>query len=75
MWPMPSAERLDGLFAQDPADGIGHIGLARAVGTDHRRDGVRKFQNRVLGERFETAKLQSQKPHKNAFILAWSPSP
>ena len=45
-----TAELTAALFAHDPADGVGNIGLAAAVGTHDRRDVLAEIQDRFIGK-------------------------
>ena len=49
------------LLAHDPADGVGDVGLAGAVGTYNGRDILPEVQYRLIGERFEPLYFQSLK--------------
>ena len=48
-----AAEGLRALLTEGPADGVGHVGLAAAVGTDDARDAREDLYIGLLGERLE----------------------
>ena len=54
----PAPEGLGGLLPHDPADGIGDVGLAAAVGAHDGGDIVLKGQHRLVWERLKTLNLQ-----------------
>ena len=53
-----AAEILDALLAENPADGVDDVRLARAVGPDDHRDSGGKFEAGFVGEAFEADKFQ-----------------
>ena len=57
------AERLCALFAEHPADGVGDVGLAAAVGADHCRHARLEEERRVIGERLESLQLELRQTH------------
>ena len=49
-----AAENRNALFAEDPADGIEHIGFAAAVRPDDARNSCGKLDRGLKRERFES---------------------
>ena len=47
------------LLAHDPADGVGDVGLAGAVGADDSGDVLAEIQHRFIGKRLEALNFQS----------------
>jgi hypothetical protein len=60
---LAAAEGLGALFAEHPADGVGDVALAAAVGTDDRRHTGLETEGRVVGKTFETVELESLEMH------------
>ena len=54
---LPAAERLRALLAQDPPDGVGDVGLAAPIGTDHGGHAGLEMEGRGIGERLETVEF------------------
>ena len=57
------AEGLGALFAENPADRVGDIALAAAIGADDGRDAGFEAENRGISERLEAVKLERLKVH------------
>ena len=55
---LAAAQGAGGLFAHDPADGVGNIRFARTVGADDGGDVTVKGQNRLVGKGFKTLNFQ-----------------
>ena len=53
-----ASDRGQALLAEDPADGVGDVALAAAVGTDDRRDPRGVEEGRGVGERLEPLDLE-----------------
>ena len=53
-----SPEALAALFAHDPADGVGNVGFAGAVGPHNGGDVLAKVQNRFIRKGLEALNLQ-----------------
>ena len=64
---LPSAQRLGRLLAEHPANGVEHIRLAAAVGSDNCRDAAVKIEDRPRRERFEANHLKGLKIHWTLF--------
>ena len=47
------------LLAHDPADGVGYVGLAGAVGADDGGDVLAEVQDRLIRKRLEALNFQS----------------
>ncbi len=60
---LSAAERLGGLLSQNPADGIGYVGFAAAVGTDNSGDARREVQACLICKGFETEYCQILQIH------------
>ncbi len=58
-----TAHRTGGLGAQHPGDGVDHVRLAGAVGSDHHRDPRLKLEGGRVGERFESFEGQRLQEH------------
>ena len=58
-----AAKRLGGLFAENPANGIEHVGFSAAVRSDDGGDSFVKFEKRFVREGFETDELERVKMH------------
>ena len=56
---LAAAQSLGTLFAHDPENGVGDVGLARAVRSDNGRDILFKFQARLVREGLEALNFQS----------------
>ena len=59
------------LLAHDPADGVGDIGLAGAVGAHDGGDILSEIQDRLIGKRFEALNFQRFKIQIVHLILHW----
>ena len=51
------------MFAQNPANGIEHVGFSATVRTDDCRHPFVKFEKRFVREGFETDELERVKMH------------
>src|SRR3989344_2667659 len=58
-----AAHALDRLFAEDEAEGLGHVRFARAVGPHDGRNGRIELKTILLGKRLEPRKLDRFKIH------------
>ena len=63
-------EGAGGLLPHHPADGVGDVGLARAVGPHHRRDIRAEGQHRLVGEAFEALDFQRFQVHRTTPFLS-----
>jgi hypothetical protein len=52
------------LLAEDPANGVEHVRLPAAIGTDDGGDALVKFENGFIGERFEADQLERMEMHE-----------
>ena len=64
---LPAAEQAGRLLAQHPAHGVGHVGLAAAVGPDDGGDAFLEGEGDVVGEGLEPGELQLGELH-GAFL-------
>ena len=55
---LAAAQALGALLAQDPADGIDDVALARAVGPDDGGDAVAELEDGLVGKAFEADQFQ-----------------
>ena len=53
-----ATKRFGGLFPQDPAHGVKHIGFSATVWPDNSGNAFVKIEDRFVGERFEAEKLE-----------------
>ena len=58
-----AAQRLGGLLAEHPADGVRNVGLAAAVRADNGRHARQKLERRLLGKRLEADELNALQIH------------
>ncbi len=61
---LAAAECLGGLFTQHPADGVGHVGFAAAVGPDDRGHARLKAEGAGVRKRLKTVELESLEIHE-----------
>ena len=66
----PAPEGLGGLLPHDPADGVGDVGLAAAVGAHDGGDIVLKGQHRLVRKGLEALDLQCLKVHRHTSFLS-----
>ena len=59
------------LFAHDPADRVGNVGLAGAVGTHNGGDILSEIQNRLIGKRLEALDFKCFQVQILHLILHW----
>ena len=59
-----AAEGFGGLFAEDPADGVGDVGFAAAVGADDSGDAGVEAEFGGIGEGFEAVERECLKIHE-----------
>ena len=66
---LAAPEGTGGLLPHDPADGVGDIGFAAAVGTHDGGDIVVEGQDRLIRERFEALDLQRLKVQRHTLPI------
>ena len=59
----PPRKRFGGLFAEDPADGVEHVGFPAAVGADDGGHAFVKIKDCFIGERLKAEELERLKMH------------
>ena len=62
----PAAQRLGRLLTQHPSDGIRHVGLATAIGSDNRRHSRLEVQAGLVGKALEPENGQVFEVHRRA---------
>ena len=60
---LAAAQRLGGLLAEDPADGVEDVRFAAAVRADHAGHALVEIEDRLRGERLEAAELERFEVH------------
>ncbi|MNC21275.1 hypothetical protein D3C75_692460 [compost metagenome] len=60
---LAAPERLGALFAQHPADAVGNIAFAAAVGPDYRSDATDKFQLRFVRKGLKARQFDTLQKH------------
>src|SRR6185503_17165023 len=66
---LPAAQQPGRLLAQHPANGVGYIRLAAAVGTDDRCHPLAETERDSIGEGFEAGELELGELHGLASCL------